>query len=99
MANKTDAARKINVEYVAKLARVSLSEEEKALFQKQLEEIVNYINDISRVDVAGVQPTAHSTANQNVFRRDESRVGLDRETVLKNAPVHDGRQFLVPKIV
>ena len=99
MADKTDAVKKINVEYVAQLARVSLSAEEKALFQKQLEEIVNYVNDISRVDVAGVQPMAHSTANQNVFRRDESRVGLDRETVLKNAPVHDGRQFLVPKIV
>lgn len=99
MTIKTDAVRKIDVEYVAKLARVSLNEEEKALFQKQLEEIVDYVNDISRVDVAGVQPLAHSTATQNVFRRDESRVGLDRETVLKNAPVHDGQQFLVPKIV
>jgi len=99
MADKTDAAKKINVEYVAQLARISLSGEEKALFQKQLEEIVNYINDISGVDVAGVQPMAHSTADQNVFRRDEPRPGLDRETVLKNAPVHDGRQFIVPKIV
>lgn len=99
MATNTDAVKKIDVEYVAQLARISLSEEEKTLFQKQLEEIVNYVNDISRVDVAGVQPMAHSTANQNVFRRDESRIGLDRETVLKNAPVHDGRQFLVPKIV
>lgn len=99
MATKTDVVKKIDVEYVAQLARVSLSEAEKTLFQKQLEEIVNYVNDISRVDVAGVQLMAHSTANQNVFRRDESQVGLDRETVLKNAPVHDGRQFLVPKIV
>ena len=99
MVIKTDAVRKIDVEYVAQLARVSLSAEEKKLFQKQLEEIVDYVNDISSVDVAGVQPMAHSTANQNVFRRDESRAGLDRETVLKNAPLHDGRQFLVPKIV
>lgn len=99
MADKTDLIKKIDVEYVAKLARVLLNEEEKALFQKQLEEIVDYVNDISRVDVTGVQPMAHSTASQNVFRRDESRVGLDRETVLKNAPVHDGQQLLVPKIV
>lgn len=99
MANKIDAVKKIDVEYVAKLARVSLSAEEKTLFQKQLEEIVDYVNDISRVDVDGVQPMAHSTAHRNVFRRDESRAGLDRETVLKNAPVHDGRQFIVPKIV
>lgn len=99
MTTKTDAARKINVEYVAKLARVALSEEEKALFQKQLEAIVGYVNDIARVDVTGVQPMAHSTASQNVFRPDNPRAGLERETVLKNAPLHDGRQFLVPKIV
>jgi len=99
MADKTDAAKKIDVEYVAKLARVSLSEEEKALFQEQLEEIVGYVNDISRVDVTGVQPMAHSTTSQNVFRPDEARLGLDREAVLKNAPLNDGQQFLVPKIV
>jgi len=99
MAEKTEAVKKIDVEYVARLARVSLSAEEKTLFQKQLEEIVSYVNDISSVDVAGVEPMTRSTADQNVFRRDEPRVGLDRETVLKNAPVHDGRQFIVPKIV
>jgi len=99
MANRTDAAKKINVEYVAKLARVSLSGEEKELFQRQLEEIVGYVNDISRVDVTGVQPMAHSTTSQNVFRLDEARPGLERETVLKNAPLNDGQQFLVPKIV
>ena len=99
MADKTDAAKKINVEYVAKLARLALSVQEKALFQKQLEDIVGYVNDISRVDVSGVQPMAHSTKSQNVFRKDEARPGLEREAVLKNAPLSDGRQFLVPKIV
>ena len=99
MTTKTDAAKTINVEYVAKLARVSLGEEEKALFQKQLEEIVGYVNDIARVDVTGVQPMARSSASQNVFRPDEARPGLERETVLKNAPLNDGQQFLVPKIV
>jgi aspartyl-tRNA(Asn)/glutamyl-tRNA(Gln) amidotransferase subunit C len=99
MTTKTDAAKKINVEYVAKLARVSLGAEEKTLFQKQLEEIVGYVNDIAGVDVTGVQPMARSTTSQNVFRPDETRPGLERETVLKNAPLNDGQQFLVPKIV
>jgi len=99
MTTKTDAVKKINVEYVAKLARVSLSGEEQALFQKQLEEIVGYVNDISLVDVTGVEPMARSTASQNVFRPDEPRPGLERETVLKNAPLSDGQNFLVPKIV
>ena len=99
MADKYDAARKIDVEYVAKLARLALGDREKRLFQEQLEKIVGYVNDIARVDVNGVQPMAHSATSRNVFRSDEPRCGLDRETVLKNAPVNDGQQFLVPKIV
>lgn len=99
MAGKDDINGKIDVEYVAHLARLALDENEKALFQKQLEKIVGYINDIASVDVAGVEPMAHSTSSRNVFRRDEPLFGLDRETVLTNAPAQDGRQFLVPKIV
>lgn len=99
MDDKNDAAKKINVEYVAKLARLSLSDREKALFQKQLEDILGYVNDIARVDVTGVQPMAHSSAIQNVFRPDTPREGLDRDVVMKNAPRNDGQQFLVPKIV
>lgn len=99
MATKNEKAKKINVEYAANLARISLGGDEKNLFQKQLEEIVSYVNDISCVDVTGVQPMAYSSAGHNVFRPDEARPGLEREDVLKNAPVNDGRQFLVPKIV
>ncbi|MFC1453832.1 Asp-tRNA(Asn)/Glu-tRNA(Gln) amidotransferase subunit GatC [Verrucomicrobiota bacterium] len=99
MMNKDEKTKKINVEYVAKLARISLSDDEKALFQKQLEEIVGYVNDIARVDVNGVQPATHSLSMNNVFRADKSMPGLDRDAVLKNAPLHDGQQFLVPKIV
>lgn len=99
MTDKNEMAKKIDVEYVAQLARLCLSEDEKKLFQRQLDEIVGYVNDIARVDVSGVQPMSHSTASQNVFRNDEPRPGLDREAVLKNAPAHDGQQFLVPKIV
>jgi len=98
MTNKTEK-KIINVEYVAKLARISLSDDEKALFQKQLEEIVGYVNDIASVDVNGVQPANHSISTSNVFRADKSMPGLDRGAVLKNAPLHDGQQFLVPKIV
>ena len=99
MTGKDDIKGKIDVEYVAHLARLALGEDEKVLFQKQLEKIVGYVNDIAGVDVTGVEPMAHSTSSRNVFRRDEPRPGLDRETVLNNAPVHDGQQFLVPKIV
>lgn len=99
MANKSETAKKIDVEYVAQLARLSLSAGEKELFQKQLDKIIGYVNDIARVDVEKVQPLASTSDNQNVFRGDEPRPGLEREVVLKNAPAHDNQQFLVPRIV
>jgi aspartyl-tRNA(Asn)/glutamyl-tRNA(Gln) amidotransferase subunit C len=99
MNNKIEAAKKINVDYVAKLARISLVDDEKSLFQKQLEEIVGYVNDVASVKVDGVLPVTHSIEKNNVFRQDISIPGLDRDTVLKNAPLNDGQQFLVPKIV
>jgi len=99
MTAKNGTAEKIDVEYVARLARLALDDAEKALFQKQLEDIIGYVNDIASVDVDSVRATASAAAGQNVFRRDEPRPGLDVETVMKNAPAHDGGQFIVPKIV
>jgi len=94
-----DAVKKIDVLYVAQLARLALTDEEIRTFQGQLEQIVDYVNTIQQVDVAGVEPMAHAVRVHNVFRQDEERKGLARETVLANAPEHDNEQFLVPKIV
>lgn len=90
---------KIDVAYVANLARLRLSEEEIRVFQRQLNDIVQYVKDIEQVDVDNVEPTAHAILVQNVFRADECRKGLEREDVLANAPLHDSQQFLVPRIV
>ena len=84
---------KIDVGYVAELARLELTEEEKALFQPQLESIVKYVEKISEVDVAGVRPLV------NAFREDVVRPSLDREAALANAPARVGDEFLLPKIV
>ena len=89
----------IDVEYVARLARISLSENERILFQGQLESIVGYVNDIAGVDVGSVPPAALAPAARNVLRPDLPETGLDREAVLKNAPANDGQAILVPKIV
>ena len=93
------AEKKIDVAYVANLARLYLTEQEEKMFQKQLNDIVKYVAEIEQVDVDGVEPTAHAHGVQNVFRRDEEKKGLDRESVLNNAPANDGEQFLVPKIM
>jgi len=89
----------IDVEYVARLARISLSENERILFQGQLESIVGYVNDIAGVDVGSVPPAALAPPARNVLRPDLPGPGLDREAVLKNAPANDGQAILVPKIV
>ena len=90
---------KIDVSYVAELARLDLSEEEKALFQPQLNEIVGYVEKINSVNVEGVEPMLHGMSLVNAMREDEVRPSMSREDALANAPKRVGDEFLLPKIV
>ena len=90
---------KIDVAYVAELARLELTDEEKAVFQPQLESIVGYVEKISGVDVEGVEPMMHGRPLVNAFREDVVRPSLPAETALGNAPKRVGDEFLLPKIV
>lgn len=90
---------KIDVRYVAELARIELTDEEMAVFQPQLENIVKYVDKISEVDVTGVEPMMHGKEIVNAFREDEVRPSLDKELALGNAPKRVGDEFLLPKIV
>lgn len=90
---------KIDVAYVAELARLELTESEKEVFQKQLEDIVKYVEKISSVDVTDVPPTMHGREKVNAFREDEVRASLDREIALGNAPRRTDTEFYLPKIV
>ena len=90
---------KIDVGYVAELARLELTDEEKAVFQPQLENIVKYVEKISSVDVEGVLPMMHGRELVNVFREDVVGESLSAETALANAPARTGDEFLLPKIV
>ena len=89
----------IDVAYVAELARLELTDDEKAVFQPQLENIVKYVEKISSVDVADIPPTMHGRAIVNALREDEVRPSMDREEALANAPGRTGDEFLLPKIV
>ena len=90
---------KIDVGYVAELARLELTDEEKSVFQPQLENIVKYVEKISEVDVEGVEPMMHGRTLVNAFREDEVRPSLAAETALANAPARVGDEVLLPKIV
>jgi len=89
----------MDVRYVARLARLRLSEDEVACFGPQLDHVLDYIRQLEEVPVEGVEPTAHAQSLQNVFREDEPRAGLDRAPVLGNAPGVRDHQFVVPRMV
>ena len=97
--DKKQSAKKIDVQYVANLARLTLTEAEVLQFQSQLEHIVEHFNQLRSLDVEGVEPMAHATVIQNVFRDDEEHPGLDRDLVLANAPQHSTDLIMVPTIV
>lgn len=93
------SAGQVNVEYVAKLARLELTPEEKQKFGDQLGHILEHIEKLKQLDVSNVEPTAHAVPLVNVTRADETRPSLPHEDALQNAPAKANRLFMVPKIV
>ncbi len=92
-------APRLDIDYVARLARLALDDEERARFAKQLGDILAYVEQLSAVDIEGVEPTAHPGEVVNVWRADEPGRALDHESAMRNAPaVRDG-MFVVPKVV
>ncbi|MBS7247573.1 MAG: Asp-tRNA(Asn)/Glu-tRNA(Gln) amidotransferase subunit GatC [Candidatus Jordarchaeales archaeon] len=87
------------VEHVAWLARIKLSEEEKEKFARQLSEILEYFNVISKVDTSSVEPTFHVLELHNVFRDDEERESLPQEVALKSARESEDGFVKAPKIL
>lgn len=87
------------MDHVARLARLNLTEAERVTFTEQLNEILGYVDKLKELDVTGVEPTAHAVPLQNVFRPDTSRPSFDREEMLANAPDRTEGFFKVPKIL
>ena len=89
------------VRHVARLARLALSEEEEERFAAQLGHVLEYIERLQAVDVAGVEPLsfAGDAAAGLPLREDEPWPCLPRDKVLAQAPEHNGEAFLVPRIL
>jgi aspartyl-tRNA(Asn)/glutamyl-tRNA(Gln) amidotransferase subunit C len=88
-----------DVEKVALLARLQLSEPELATMSDQLAEIVTYVDHLAQVNADGVEPMAHAIERANVFRDDRVVESLPREEALASAPHHDSRGYLVPAVL
>ena len=93
------ASAELDIGYVAKLARLDLTAEETALFQKQLGDVLRYVAKLSEVDVSGVEAATHAVPVFNVFREDEPRPSFTAEEALANAPRQRDHLFIVPKVV
>ncbi len=89
----------IDIEYLSRLARISLSDEEKAKFSSDLNSILGYIEKLSELDTEGVEPTAHPHPVTNVWQEDIVKEGFTPEEAMSNAPASRQNMIIVPKVV
>lgn len=88
-----------DVEHVARLGRLALTEAELERMRVELAAILQYIEKLKAVDVEGVEPTSHAVPLVNVMREDEVEPSVDREAMMRNAPDRSGEYFRVPRII
>jgi len=89
----------LDVAYVARLARINLTEAEAEVFQKQLDDVLRYVEKLRQADVTHVEPAAHVLPIFNVFREDAPRDWITAEQALSNAPRKANGLIIVPKVV
>ena len=93
---------KENVEHIAKLARIELTEKEKGKFSKELSSILDYVEQLNKVDTSKAEGMSQVTGLKNIIREDLSARNKKQETrkkILKQAPTKKGDYFKVPKIL
>ena len=93
------AAPDLDVRYIARLARLELSDEEVARYQSQLSNVLTFVEALRKVDVSNVEPTAHASPVFNVFRQDEAQASFTPKQALANAPRQANDLFVVTKVV
>jgi aspartyl-tRNA(Asn)/glutamyl-tRNA(Gln) amidotransferase subunit C len=87
------------VDHIALLARLDLSQAEKDRAANELSQILEYFEKLNELDTTDVEPTDHVLPMQNVLRPDVARPGLTPEAALQNAPEQAGNMFQVPRVV
>lgn len=87
------------VEHIAKLARLSITDKEKDLFGSQLAKIIEYIEKLKEVDTSHAEPTSHVLELTNVMREDIQKPSLNVNEIIGNAPDRSDNYYRVPKII
>ena len=87
------------VERIAGLARLSLTEAEAEAAAADLEQILSYVDQLDEAETEGVEPTSHVIALATPMRDDAATETIDPELAVSNAPSHEGTAFVVPKVI
>ena len=87
------------VEYVANLARIKVSEEEKEFLSDQLSKILSYVDKLKELNVEKAEPLRGLHLENNIFRPDEVKASNLTDEILKNAPQKEGNYFKIPKVI
>lgn len=90
---------KKDIEHIADLSMLSLSEAEIDRYTKDMQDIVSFAEQVNEVDTEGVDISAFALDTYNVFREDEVKTSLDRELLLQNAPSSNGEAYALPSMV
>lgn len=89
----------MDIEYVARLARLQLSKEERKRFAKQLGDILQYVEKLNQLDTTDIEPTAHILPMQNIWRKDKVQVSLEHELLKRIMPEEHEGFFKVPPVI
>ncbi len=87
------------IEYIANLSRIALTDEEKKIFKKQLANVLDYIKKLSELNTDTVKPMVYATDIKNVFRGEELTPSLSRQKILDLSPSNVNGFFKVPKVI
>jgi aspartyl-tRNA(Asn)/glutamyl-tRNA(Gln) amidotransferase subunit C len=87
------------IDKLASLSRLQFDATEKAAIKTDLQNMIQFIDQLNELDTTGVEPLLHMSDNVNVLRVDEVQGSISRELALKNAPMHDEQFFKVPKVI
>lgn len=89
----------MDIEHIARLARLGLSDQEKELFSKQLSDILHYAENLTKLDLKNIPSTSHAIPMKNVLREDDAIPCADISPILANGPDVEGNMFKVPRII
>ncbi|MDR2200858.1 MAG: Asp-tRNA(Asn)/Glu-tRNA(Gln) amidotransferase subunit GatC [Puniceicoccales bacterium] len=89
----------IDIDHIAALCRIALTDEERKTFSQQLDTMIAYLDQLKTVDIGDCEPMVQALDLHNVLRADEGEVSFPVEVALMNAPEKKNNQILVPRIV